>query len=410
MRARQSWPRTRLPIPMRLHACSLFAATCLIAALPLAQPALAAAPPAQPADGPGGIGDKSAAVTKRAVGTASAATFAFYKTGEAPPEGRPVAIFLHAWGATNPRVYGGWIDHLSRQGWLVLFPRFQEFNRTRPSDATAQAGRLVKAAFEALAGDADAKPDTSRVALIGHLAGAPLAANLAANARAEGFPAPKLVFAVNPGGIARDAKSRGIPLGDLSTIHSDTLVLTLIGDRDTRAADLAARKILRDASAVGQERKLFLRALSDDHGFPAMTSTLTAPAGIDPAYDSSTITVPPDAAGQPKPPFKWSPDMALSGEQSILVGQINNARTDALDYLAYWKTFDIAATAAFAGRDASKLKNDPAFSDMLRWADGWPVKRLSVEVPRAAPTTAPAPAEAPPAASDGRRRPTSLQR
>ncbi len=411
MKARQFWPWTCFPHPMRLQACTLLAATGLILSLPCALPALAAAPPPQPAEGPGGIGDKSATVTKRAIGTASAVTFAFYKAGAAPAEGRPVAIFLHAWGAPNPRAYGAWIDHLARQGWLVLFPRFQELNKTRPADATAIAGRLVKAAFESLAADADAKPDTSRVALIGHLAGAPLAANLAANAKTEGFPAPKLLFAVNPGGIAHDAKSRGITLGDLSTIPADTLVLTLIGDRDTRAADLAARRILRDASAVGQDRKLFIRALSDDHGFPAMTSTLTAPAGVDPAFDASAITVPPDAPGTPKPPFKWTPDMALSGEQSILVGQINNARTDVLDYLAYWKTFDMAAAAAFAGRDATRLKNDPAFSDMLSWADGWPVKRLSVEVPRAAPPTPPAPVAPPPAATgDGRRKPASVQR
>lgn len=83
--------------------------------------------------------------------------------------------------------------------------------------------------------------------------------------------------------------------------------------------------------------------------------------------------------------------MALTGEQTTLVAQINNARADSLDYLAYWKTFDLAAAAAFAGNDAGTLKSNPRFSDMERWADGWPVKRLAVETPRAAsaPTAAP---------------------
>lgn len=76
--------------------------------------------------------------------------------------------------------------------------------------------------------------------------------------------------------------------------------------------------------------------------------------------------------------------MSLSGEQTTLVSQINNARADSLDYLAFWRTFDMAATAAFAGKDATSLKNDPAFSDMRRWGDGWPVKRLGVEIPKAA--------------------------
>ncbi|AWN42238.1 alpha/beta hydrolase fold domain-containing protein [Methylobacterium durans] len=355
-------------------------------------PARAAAPPPQPAQGPGGVGDRSATIVKRAVGRASAATFAFYAAGAAPAEGRPVVIFLHAWGAPNPQSYGAWIDHLARMGNLVLFPRFQEVNRTRPADATANAESLLKAALAELASDPDAKPDPKRVAVIGHLAGAPLALNLAAGAKEQDLPAPKLVFAVMPGGIASNPKARGIALKDLAAIPAGTMVITVIGDRDARAADAAARRILREASAVPPERKLFVRALSDDHGFPALTATLAAPAGVESGYDGGAIKLPPDPKDQKAPPFKWSADMALTGEQQTLVSQINNARTDALDYLAFWKTFDLAAAAAFSGADAGALKNNARFSDMERWTDGWPVKRLAVETPRAAPQPAPTPA------------------
>lgn len=379
MRLKSGLAVLRLPVVT----LPLLAVPTLGALAALSAPALAATPPAQPADGPGGVGDKSATIVKRAVGKASAATYVFHKAGPAPQGGRPVVVFLHAWGAPNPQAYGAWIDHLARNDWLVLYPRFQEVNRTRPSDAPAIAGRLVKAALADLAGDADAKPDPERLALIGHLAGAPLAAHLAASAAEEGIPAPKLVFAVMPGGIARDAKSRGIPLGDLDGIGAKTLLVTVIGDRDARAADAAARRILRDAHSVPPEHKLFVRALSDDHGFPALTATLAAPAGLDAAYDSGAIKLPPDPPGEKPPPFRWSADMSLSGEQTTLVSQINNARADSLDYLAFWRTFDMAATAAFAGKDASSLKNDPAFSDMRRWGDGWPVKRLGVEIPKA---------------------------
>ncbi|MDR7036734.1 acetyl esterase/lipase [Methylobacterium sp. BE186] len=354
--------------------------------------AQAAAPPPQPAQGPGGAGDRAANVVKRGVGRAGAGTFAFYAAGAAPAEGRSVVVFLHAWGAPNPQSYGGWIDHLARQGHLVLFPRFQEVNRTRPADATGNAESLLKAALAELANDPDAKPDPKRVAVIGHLAGAPLAANLAADAKEQDLPAPKLVFAVMPGGIASNPKARGIALKDLAAIPAGTMVVTVIGDKDARAADAAARRILREASAVPPERKLFVRALSDDHGFPALTATLAAPAGVEAAYDGGAIKLPPDPKDVKPPPFKWSADMALSGEQQTLVAQINNARTDALDYLAFWKTFDLAAAAAFAGSDASGLKSNARFSDMERWTDGWPVKRLAVETPRATPAPAPTPA------------------
>ncbi len=387
------------------------ATAAFLIALGLTAPGRAAAPPTQPNDGPGGIGDKSATIVKRGIGTTNSATYAFHKSGPAPAEGRPVAVLLHAWGATNPRAYGGWIDHLARNGWLVLYPRFQELNKSRPSEATAKATGVLKAAFDALAADPDAKPDTKRVAVIGHLAGAPLAANLAAGALADGLPAIRLIYTVMPGGIASDPKSRGIALTDLATIPADTLMVAVIGDKDARAADVASRRILREASAVPSDRKLLVRALSDDHGFPAMTATLSSPAGIDAAYDGTTITVPPEPKDYKPPPFKWSPDVTLSGEQSTLVQQINNARADALDYLAYWRTFDMAAAAAFAGKDAARLKGDPAFSDMQRWADGWPVKRLGVEIPKLpapAPVATPAAATAPAArAPAGRRSPTA---
>nr|WP_246696568.1 alpha/beta hydrolase [Methylobacterium planeticum] len=347
-------------------------------------------PPAQPTEGPGGVGDRAAAIVKRGLGRPSASTFAFYKSGAAPAEGRPVLVFLHGWGAVNPQAYGAWIDHLARMGHLVLFPRFQEPNRTRPADATANAERLLKAAFEDLANDPDAKPNLAKVALIGHLAGVPIAANIAADAKAQGLPVPKLVFAVMPGGIASTPKARGIALGDLATIAPDTMLITVIGDKDARAADAAARRILREASAVPTERKLLVRALSDDHGFPALTATLSSPAGVDAAFDGGAIKLPPEPKDAKAPPFKWSADMSLTGEQQTLVAQINNARADSLDYLAYWKTFDLAAAAAFSGSDATGLKNNPRFSDMERWNDGWPVKRLAVETPRPSPAHAPA--------------------
>ncbi|MGU3542860.1 alpha/beta hydrolase [Methylobacterium sp. A52T] len=362
----------------------------------------AATPPAQPADGAGGVGDRKATVTKRLLGRGTASTYAFYAAGAAPETGRPVAIVLHGWGAVNPQSYGGWIDHLARQGWLVLYPRFQEVNRTRPADAPAIAESLVKAALTEIATDGEAKPDLGRVAMIGHLAGAPLAMDLAAAAKAQGLPVPKLIFAVMPGGIASGPKSRGIALTDLSAIDPATLIVTMVGDKDTRAADLAAKRLLREASAVPLERKLFVRALSDDHGFPALTATLASPAGVDTAYDGGAIKQGPEPKDAPKdatkpPPFRWSADMALSGEQQTLVSQINLARVDALDYLGFWKTFDLAAAAAFAGSDATALKNNPRLADMERWSDGWPVKRLAVETPRPTPaaqagTPAPAPA------------------
>jgi acetyl esterase/lipase len=374
--------------------------------------AVAATPPAQPKSGPGGADYVTEEVSKRAVGRASTATYVFHAAAPAA-EPRPVVVFLHAWGAANPQVYGGWIEHLARKGYLVLYPRFQEVGRTRPADAPANAASLVKDALAELAADPQARPDPDRVAFLGHTAGSPIAANLAANAKAEGLPVPKLVFLVMPGGIASDAKSRGIQLADLSQIDPSTLLITMIGDREFRAADAAARRLLREASEVPPTRKIFMRALSDDHGFPSLAATLASPASPREAFDGTKIRVPPDPPGDPKAQRqakqKWSADMVLSGEQSVLVAQLGSNGTDALDYLGYWKTFDMALAAAFSGKDAQALRNDAALTDMGRWSDGWPVKRLSAAEPPRAEAAGTA-AQAPKATSPPSKTPASRKR
>ncbi|HEV7873459.1 MAG TPA: alpha/beta hydrolase fold domain-containing protein [Enterovirga sp.] len=366
--------------------------------------AFAATPPAQPKSGPGGAENAGAEVVKRAVGTQSAYSYVYYTAGK-PAAPRPVVVFLHGWGATNPMIYGGWIDHLARRGYLVLFPGFHEVGRTRPVDATARAAARVKAALAALQSDPDARPDTTRVAILGHSAGAGVAANLAAIAKSSDLPVPKLVFLMMPGGIASDEKSRGIQLADLSQIDPGTDMIAMVGDREAAASERVSRRILRAASEVPPSRKLFMRAGSDDHGFPTLSATLAAPGAPLDGYDTAAIKLPPDPPRDPKAPReavpRWSADMVLSGEQQVLLNQLNRNVIDTLDWLAFWRTFDIAADAAFAsGELAPLLRTEPALLDMGRWSDGWPVRRLAAETPRAesaAPVTrvAPAPSKMP---------------
>jgi hypothetical protein len=352
-------------------------------ALPAA-PAGAATAPKQPEKGPGGADYAAAEVVKRSVGRASAATYVFHAAGPAAAP-RPVVVLLHSWGAANPMIYGGWIEHLARRGHLVLFPRFQDVNRTRPADAPALAAALVRDALAALAEDAEARPDPARLAYLGHLAGSAIALNLAADAGADGLPKPKLVFALMPGGIASDPKARGIPLEDLATVDRDTLLIAMSGDRDHLPTDRTARRILKESAAIPTTRKLFMRAGSDDHGFPTLTATLASPGSPKADYDAAAIKVEPDPPRDPKqkgPVWRWSADMALTGEQTILTAQLQQNVTDSLDYWAYWKTLDFALDAAFAGKDAAFLKNNPRFVDMGAWTDGWPVRRLSADMPK----------------------------
>jgi hypothetical protein len=66
----------------------------------------------------------------------------------------------------------------------------------------------------------------------------------------------------------------------------------------------------------------------------------------------------------------------------VLTQQLGLNAIDTLDYYAFWKTFDMAAEAAFGGKDATTLRSDPKFVDMGTWSNGWPMRRLSAEMPK----------------------------
>lgn len=375
---------------MRRHSSFAFAFILLLSS----GAAVAATPPQQPEQGPGGRDYQKMAIIKRAVGKAVAPVFVFHADNK-PEMARPVIVFFHSWGGNNPQYYGKWFEHLAQKGNLVLFPRFQEVNRTKPADATSLASEALRDALEALADDPKARPDIKRIAYVGHLAGSIVALDLAAYAGERQLPAPKLILNLIPGGIAKEKDTRGIPLPDLAKIDEGTLLITMSGDREHLAADRVARLIINETTGIPARNKLFMRISSDSHGYPPLSATLVSPGSIDPAYDAVKIPLPAEApaaavvASVGKPAvktapvrFKWSADMSLTGLQATLTTQLGTNVTDNLDYRGFWKTLDLAADAAFAGENAVSLKANPAFVDMGVWSDGWPVRRLGADVPK----------------------------
>lgn len=357
----------------------------------------AAVPPQQPEQGAGGKDYQDSTVVKRAIGTAEQPIFVFHgASSSAKP--RPVIVFFHSWGGNDPQFFGGWIEHLVRKGNVVIFPRFQEIDRTRPQEATAIASRMTKMAFQTLGADHDVHPDLNKVIFVGYLAGSVVALDLAAEAKSYELPMPKLVLSLMPGGVAKDGDTRGIPMPDLSHIDASTMLITMNGDLDHAPGDRIAKRILQETTSVPSTRKLFMRVSSDRHGYPLLSATLVSPGSNNPDYAAEKIPLPPSAVveEQPapvkvkgkraqqekKPKSNWSPDMALTGTQTTLTMQLGTNGVDNLDYRAFWKTLDMASEAAFAGKDTTDLKANPAFVDMGIWSDGWPVRRLGSEIPK----------------------------
>ncbi|MET0606866.1 MAG: hypothetical protein ABWZ80_10440 [Beijerinckiaceae bacterium] len=363
-------------------------------------PSFATTPPKQPDKGPGGAEYpiSSADVAKEAYGTGAQQVFVFRPTKgfEGP---RPVVVFGHAINAFNPKIYGGWIDHLVRRGAIVIFPRYQLDSRTPRNELIGHAAAGVRLAVTKLGDAADAE----KVAYVGHGAGGNIVVNLAAN---PDMPKPRLVFAVMPGNSWGN-RWQAIKLDELGKLPADIVLITLTGETDTVAKDADARKIIRASASVPAARKMLLRLPTDSHGTPSMFATHYTPMGRHDAYDMPNIPVvdealPPvqlDARGrprpQPRPPVVPAPQPEEFG----------GAPVDSADWFGLWKPLDIAMPIAFTGEDTTPIKRHPMLTTMGLWSDGWPVKRLSYESAREpqTPPTADAQPATPPQAIRPRR-------
>jgi acetyl esterase/lipase len=321
-------------------------------------------PPPQPETGPGGRQAPHSAVIKNRYGKGGT-EYWIYEPDKPKPTQAPVVIFLHGWGGTNPLYYGAWIDHIVKRGNIVVFPRYQSSILTRREDFIPNTLEAIKAALKQLQTEpGHVRPDLTRVATVGHSLGGVLSASVAALAKESNLPRVRAVMSVEPG-LTREPAL--VPMADLKKIESDTLLLSIAGDRDTLVEDYDAKRIYYESTQVGAANKDFVRLVTDDRGFPSLIANHRAPTAPDKEYDNGEgdLTNPRS-------------DRSSGGADSAADSPRNPA-VNALDYYGTWKLFDALCDAAFYGKNReSALGNTPQQRFMGKWSDGVAVKELVV--------------------------------
>lgn len=181
----------------------------------------------------------------------------------------PVVLFLHGWGYQRSRDYRLWIAHLARRGNAVIVPRYQN---SLPSDPGTVRVAMLRGLRTALR-----RVELERGAFVvaGHSAGAAMAADYAAIARAHGLPSPRAVYAVYPGRRIRG--TQGIPAADPARIPASTRLVVLAGARDVVVGQGAARDLVAAATTVPSSRRRFVLvedARVSDHLAPLRGSSI----------------------------------------------------------------------------------------------------------------------------------------
>jgi len=180
---------------------------------------------------------------------------------------QPAVILLHRWGLVAPSDYRRWIRHLAAAGNTVIAPSYQRDEHSRPDRALPDALAGIRAALRRV----EAAPGTLVVA--GHSAGAALATDYAASARAEGLPRALAVYAVYPGRAILGYPG-GIPEIPPSRIPASTRIRALAGASDTVVGTAPAQQLVQAASHVPPARRRFVLVEDprvDDHYAPTRT-------------------------------------------------------------------------------------------------------------------------------------------
>jgi len=350
-----------------------------------------AAPPAQPAKGPGGAeyAHQDVVISEHLDGGKK---YHLFQPANPRPAKAPVIILTHGWAAIHPVAYGKWIEHLVRRGNIVIYPHYQANLFTLSHEFLPNTIASVKDALNVLQKEESVLPDLSRVAFVGHSAGGLLAANLAAVAKDEGLPVPKALMVVQPG------VSQLFPMKDMKQIPAGTLLLAIVGDQDKVTGDADAKRIFAETTQVSSEDKDFIILRSDDHGRPRLRGSHMAPValggkgidtkgaarhqiraalerGLDGGTGNNKGGLGNGEDGDTKTTDSTKP--TKTGPQRV--GGEGNTMTDAMDYYGTWKLFDGLTDAAFHKKNRKyALGNTPEQRFMGKWSDGTAVKELVV--------------------------------
>jgi dienelactone hydrolase len=252
----------------------------------------------------------------------------------------PVVFFAHGWQGMNPENYGALIDHLAREGEVVVYPVYQETDATSPQLVVAAAAEAERVALAALAARG-IQVDAARVVDFGYSMGVAISLKLAATARVEKLPMPQALVLAAPGDayhVARgaDAKSIWPVMKDLPK----TMPIAIVTGEDDKAIGLpTGRKLAAMLCGVTKDdRRLLLVLPSDQHGGKKVNAGHASPGSPDTRYNFELKT---PAAEVPK---------MIAGRK----GFEESASLNQLDFYGYWRVLDAVIDSLTEGPSTSE--------------------------------------------------------
>ena len=311
--------------------------------------------PGQPDSGPGGKDYKHDSVLVISKDEKPDG-FALFIPDSPKPETADVVVFLHGLAQVNPKMYGGWIEHLVRKGNIVIYPRY-EVSLTPKKEFEANAVEGIKKALAELEARCEdestcVRANLENLAVFGHSYGGALSANITVRAQEHGLPKVKALM-VNQGWFGSDI---GLDEG-YGSMPADTKLLIVVGSTDVIVGRKFGRRLMRQTRLDPRFKNLVTHRLDKHNLFEAINSGHDEPLSLNETFDNGEVT-------------------------PLIVLAFPLTRTNAVDYFCYWKLADALLNCSFRGSDCKVAFGDTNKQRFMGvWGDGQPVRELRVKRP-----------------------------
>lgn len=274
----------------------------------------------------------------------------------------PLIFFHHGWLGMNPKNFGSLIDLLVRRGAVLVYPVYQEGNRTSPQSVTALAARANAAALAFLRKHHPGLADENRTFYAGYSMGAAISVNLALDPKSHGLPPPRALFLMAPGNahhVSKGEDGKDI-YGPVEMLPADLPTLVVTGAADTSIGVPTAQTLAARLCGLKHRGVLFLP--SDSHGGAGIKAGHGSPGAPDSRYD-----FPDSRAGVPAALPSRS-EFEPSGSLNLL------------DYYGYWRLATALMEYVAGGNLPETLFSDSPENRYLgAWPDGTPYKEARFE-------------------------------
>jgi dienelactone hydrolase len=285
-----------------------------------------------------------------------------------PLRGRvPVVFFHHGWQGMNPLNYGALIDHLVREGQVVIYPVYQQSAATSPQTIVANAAAADRAALAMLAAQG-LSPDPRRILYFGYSMGAAISLDLAIAPNRYGLPPPRALVLLAPGdapAVATGPDGRSI-IGNLSRLPKTLPIAIMAGAQDTQIGLPTGHALAARLCRITlPDRLVFLVLPGDSHDGVTVHAAHGAPGAPDPRYDFPLTDQDFPKLLPGEPAFPASPSL------------------NQLDFYGFWKITDALIDSLPSGTLPAIVfgHGNPAQLYLGTWPDGTPFKPMQLETP-----------------------------